>query len=260
MWEIPDNVVRFADIHTHLIPGLDDGATSLLETLEMLRHAYDRGTRAMVATPHMFASFGNTEPLPVYDTFVSMVKRLQKLSNGNGNEFLREMALYLGSENFVSPEFLEALKNRDVLSLNGSRYLLVEFPPFLPFDAARSAVDKILEIGLIPVLAHVERYSFLKRKPLRLLEFKRKGCVVQVNAESVVDAKGRGIAKAMMPLIENRWVDVVASDGHDVHFRPPDLQRAYETLVGVDSESAVAAWMWDNPARILHDRALLPAQ
>ena len=55
--------MRFVDIHTHLIPELDDGAASLLETVEMLRYSFDRGTRAMVATPHMFASFGNTETI-----------------------------------------------------------------------------------------------------------------------------------------------------------------------------------------------------
>ena len=249
--------MRFVDIHTHLIPEIDDGAASLLETLEMLRYAYDRGTRAMVATPHMFAAFGNVQPLPVYDAYVSMVKRLKKLSNGNDNGFLREMALYLGSENFISPEFLEALKNRDVLTLNGSRYLLVEFPPYFPFKAAESAIDKVLETGLIPVLAHVERYSFLGRKPGRLAGLKMKGCIVQVNSDSIVDLRGRGIAKSISHLFENRLVDIVASDGHDVHSRPPSLDAAFGTLMAAYPQAAVAAWMWENPARILHDRHLV---
>ena len=160
--------VRFVDIHSHLIPEIDDGAASLLESLEMLRFAYERGTRAMVATPHMFASFGNSDPLAVYDTYVSTVRRLERLANSDENAFSKEMALYLGSENFVSPEFLEALKDRNVLTLNGSRYLLVEFPPYLPFETAASAIDRVLEVGLTPVLAHVERYSFLEGKPRRL--------------------------------------------------------------------------------------------
>jgi len=248
--------VRFVDLHTHLIPHLDDGAASILETLEMLRYAFDRGSRAMVATPHMFASFGNTDPLVVYDTYVSMVRRLERLGNGFENEFLREMSLYLGSENFVSPEFLEALKKRDVLTLNGSRYLLVEFPPYLPFETADSAIDRILEVGLIPVLAHVERYSFLDHKPGRLGAFKNKGCVIQVNAESIVDLKGRGIARSIAPLFEKHLVDIVASDGHDVHSRPPNLDAAFGTLSAVYPDSTVAAWMWENPARILHDRSL----
>lgn len=252
--------MRFVDIHTHLIPELDDGSTSLFETIEMLRYAYDRGTRAMVATPHVFHSFGNKEPVPIYDAFVSMVRRLQRLGAGNENEFIREFALYLGSENLVSPEFLEYLERREVLTLNGSRYLLIEFPPFLSAEAAESAVEKVLEVGLIPVLAHVERYGFLLRKPRRLAELKQKGCVVQVNADSVVDTRGRAVARPVMPLFENRLVDLISSDGHDVHSRPPDLEQAYESLSSVFPEASVAAWMWENPARILHDREILPAQ
>ena len=250
--------MRFIDLHTHLVPEIDDGAASLLESLEMLRYAYDRGTRAMVATPHMFASFGNTNPLEVYDSYVSMVKRLERLGSGNDNEFLKEMALYLGSENFVSPEFLEALEGRNVLTINGSRYLLVEFPPYLPFETADAATDKILEVGLIPVLAHVERYSFLERKPGRLARFKKKGCVVQVNAESIVDLKGRGVSRAIAPFFDSHLIDIVASDGHDVHSRPPNLDAAFGTLRTAYSEPSVAAWMWENPARILHDRPLIP--
>ena len=250
--------MRFVDIHTHLVPEVDDGAASLLETLEMLRFAYDRGTRAMVATPHMFASFGNTDALRVYDSFVSMCKRLERLANGNENEFIKEMALYLGSENFVSPEFLEALKGRNVLTLNGSRYLLVEFPPYMPFETALSAIDRVLEVGLIPVLAHVERYSFLNLKPGRLGAFKNKGCIVQVNAESIVDLKGRGVAKTVAPYFEGRLVDIVASDGHDVHSRPPNLDAAFGTLFATYPEASVVTWMWENPARILHDRPIVP--
>ena len=251
--------MRFVDIHSHLMPGLDDGATTLFETMEMMRYAYDRGTRAMVATPHMFASFGNTEPLPVYDAYVAMVKRLERVGTGSENEFVREMAIYLGSENFVSPEFLQALKNRDVLTMNGSRYLLIEFSPYLPFDTAESAVDRVLEVGLIPVLAHVERYSFVDGRIGRLAVLKNKGCVVQVNAESIVDLKGRGVSRSIRPLFDSQMVDIVASDGHDVHSRPPSLDAAYGTLLNTYPQTAVAAWMWENPARILHDREIMPA-
>jgi len=255
--EAPGDAMQFVDIHTHLIPGLDDGPASLDETLEMLRHAYDRGTRAMVATPHMFAWFGNSEPRLVQDAYSSMVESLQQVAKGNEGEFLREMNLYLGAENFISPEFLAALEKGDVLTLNGSRYLLVEFPPHLPFGAADSAVERMLESGLIPVLAHVERYGFVYRRSGRLASLKKKGCVVQVNAESIVDLRGRGVAKALMPLFESRWVDIVASDGHDVHSRLPTLAAAYETLAARYPETAVAAWMWQNPARILRDRPIL---
>lgn len=252
--------MRFVDVHTHIIPDLDDGSTSLFESIEMLRFAYDRGSRAMVATPHVFHSFGNAGPLPIYDAFVSMAKRLNRLGQSVENQFLREMALYLGSENMVSPDFLDFLRRREVLTINGSRYLLIEFPLSMSAPEAESAVDEVLRVGLIPVLAHVERYPLFYRNPHTLAEFRQEGCVVQVNADSVVGARRRTVSKTVSPLFENRLVDLVASDGHDVHDRTPDLETAFRVLSGQFPETAIAAWLWENPARILHDRELIPAQ
>lgn len=250
--------MRFVDLHCHLIPGIDDGATSLVEALDMLRYAHDHGTRAMVASPHTFhSSFGNEHPLPVHDAYSRFVQRLRLLSDNQDSGFLREMAVYLGAENFVSAEFFEALGRREVLTLNGSRYLLVEFPPFLAFDAVDSAVEKILESGLIPVLAHVERYGFFDRNLERLAVLRKRGCVAQINAESVVDLKRRGIARAIRPILDAGLVDVVASDCHDVHFRPPDLAEASRVLLESFPKDAVAAWFWDNPARVLRDERIL---
>jgi protein-tyrosine phosphatase len=252
--------MRFIDVHTHIIPDLDDGSTSLFETIEMLRFAYDRGSRAMVATPHVFHSFGNTGPLPIYDAFVSMVKRLNRLGRSVENQFLQEMALYLGSENMVSPVFLDFLRRREVLTINGSRYLLIEFPTSVSAPAAASAVDVVLGVGLIPVLAHAERYPLFSRDPHTLAEFRQEGCIVQVNADSVVGSRRHTLSKTVLPLFENRLVDLVASDGHDAHDRTPDLETAFETLSRQFPETAISAWLWENPARILHDRELIPAQ
>lgn len=250
--------MRYIDLHSHLIPKVDDGATSLFETLEMLRYAYEHGTRGIVASPHTFhTSFGNEQPLQVHDAYARMVQRLHRLSQTPDHGFLREIPIYLGSENFVSPEFVAALKRRDVLTLNGSRYLMIEFPPYLPFETAESALAEIFYLGLVPVIAHVERYSFFERNLNRVASLKHIGCVIQVNAEAIVDLKGRGIARAMRPILDAGLVDIVASDGHDVHSRPPDLEAAHQVLAAEFQESFVAAWLWENPARVLHDRPLV---
>ena len=252
--------MRYVDLHCHLIPEIDDGATSLLETIEMLRYAHDHGTRGIVASPHTFHSFyKNDHPLAVHDAYAHMVKRLHRLGQNYDYGFLKEMAIYLGSENFVSPEFLAALKRRDVLTLNGSRYLLIEFPPYLPFETVESALAEIFYLDLVPVIAHVERYGFFERNLSRIASLKQIGCVIQVNAEAIVDLKGRGVARVMRPVLEAGLVDIVASDGHDVHSRPPDLAEAHEVLSAEFSDVTVAAWLWDNPARILHDREIITA-
>lgn len=261
--------MRFVDIHCHLIPDLDDGSCSLFETIEMLRMAHDRGTRAIVATPHAFLPpFLNDDPLRLHDAYAAMVRRLGRLGRNGEHGFLKEMALFLGAENCVSPEFLHALKERAVFTLNGGRYILIEFPPYLAFETAEVAVGRVLDVNLIPVLAHAERYDFFERRPERLASLRERGCVVQINAASIVDGSGnddglkgrraRSKSGHALMLCEHGLVDIVASDSHDAHERSPDLAAAYRVLSERFPEKAVVNWMWENPARILANRELVP--
>lgn len=265
--------MRFVDIHCHLIPDIDDGSCSLFETIEMLRMAHDKGTRAMVATPHAFLPpFINDDPLRVHDAYAAMIRRLNRLGGNGEHDFLQEMALYLGAENCVSPEFLRALKERAVFTLNGGKYILLEFPPYLAFETAEIAVARVLESGLVPVLAHVERYDFFERQPARLGVLREQGCVTQINASSIVGTNGFGNSNGRkrdkkksrngssysLTLVELGLIDIIASDSHDVHERPPDLDAAYRVLAERFPEKAVRNWMWENPARILGNRELVP--
>jgi len=223
----------------------------------------------MVATPHAFLPpFINDDPLEVHDAYAAMIRRLNRLGRNGENDFLQEMALYLGAENCVSPEFLNALGQRAIFTINGGRYILLEFPPYLAFETAEMAVARVLESGLVPVLAHVERYDFFKRYPERLASLREQGCVVQVNTASVVDADSQGVrsltrsakSKSSYPLylVENGLVDILASDSHDAHERAPDMEAAYRVMAERFPEKAVGNWMWENPARILANRELVP--
>ena len=250
--------MRFVDLHSHLLPGLDDGATSLRETLEILRYAYQRRTRGIVATPHVFQPrFDTPGPVELHDSFARLTTELKELAEEPENDFLEEMAIYLGSENLVSPEFVAALQNREVVALNGSRYLMVEFPPFLAYTFIESAIDQILAVELIPVLAHVERYEFFHRRPGRLGNLRQRGCVIQVNAESLEEGRLGEESRLALSLARRGHLDVIASDGHDVGARPPDMQGAYERLSGDFSEESLHTWMWENPVRILGNRELV---
>lgn len=252
--------MRFVDLHSHILPGLDDGAASRQETVEMLRFAYQRRTRGIVATPHAFQPMFNTPgPVELHDAFAGVMKHLRELSTEPEYSFLEEMAIYLGSENLVSPEFLDALVNREVVAMNGSRYLLVEFPPFLAYPLVESAIDQILAVELIPILAHVERYEFFHRRPTRLGNLRLKGCVIQINAESLEEGRLGEEARLALSLARRGLLDVIGSDAHDVAARPPDMQAAFERLSKGFSEESLRTWMWENPVRILGNRDLVSA-
>lgn len=249
--------MRFIDLHCHLLPGIDDGSSSIVETVEMLRIAHQRGTRGIVATPHAFQPmFAFHSSAALCGAFSRMIEELNDLSQYSGHSFLREMSLYLGSENLVSSEFLQALENREVLTLNGSRYILVEFPRFLSYHIVESALEKISNADLIPVLGHVERYEFFVDRPGRLAKLRQQGCVIQVNASSLRPGSKGADDKLALSVAKLGLLDVIASDGHDLEARPPDLQAVFERLSGEFSEENLRAWLWENPSRILASQEL----
>jgi len=250
--------MQFIDIHCHLLPDLDDGSASILETVEMLRIAHRRGTRGIVATPHAFQPiFTPHSSVALCGAFSRMTEELSDLSHYAKHSFLKEMAVYLGSENLVSPKFLDALENRQILTVNGSRYLLVEFPRFVSYHVVESALEQILKAELIPILAHVERYEFFLDHPGRLARLRQKGCVIQVNASSLQQGSPGVEAKLALSVARLGLLDVIASDAHDRAMRPPDLQTVFEHLSSEFSEESLEAWLRENPARILANQDLV---
>ncbi len=250
--------MNFVDIHSHILPKIDDGPPSLDIVLQMLRLAYRTGTRAMVATPHMFLPpFNNNDLAEIKHAFAETVQELGRWQSEPGWSFLRDMSLYLGAENYLSPEFLEALEHGRVLSVNQSFYLLVEFSEFLSFEMLISAVERILATGRVPILAHVERYPPFRESPRMLEHLCEMGCVAQLNGASVLRTKGRAQRKIALSFLRQGLVQVIASDAHEHRIRTPVLDQVFAALKKTFSEPDVIAWMFENPRRILANQSLI---
>ncbi|MDA2937878.1 hypothetical protein MYX75_06410 [Acidobacteria bacterium AH-259-A15] len=247
--------MNFVDIHTHVLPGVDDGAASIDETIAMLRMAYDGGTRKIVATPHMFFDlFKNNDFVEIRDRFDQLTSDLN--SYQDTFPFLKAIEVYPGAENYASPEFLEALGQGCVLTLNGSRYLLVEFSPMLPFSQIENVIQRVFAAGYTPVIAHSERYAAIQEDPMRMVRFWEMGCVTQVNADSLLGGWGSRATKCAKALLEEGLVNVIASDGHRVRWRPPVLEGVFGKLESEYAGEDVAAWMVENPQGILANESL----
>lgn len=240
----------FVDLHVHLLPGVDDGPATLEETVRLLAAAHAAGTRCLVATPHMFSPlFGNQDPGAIRRVFEECVEALARLARQPELEFLAELDLRLGAENALSPELLEAVEAGTALALAGSRYLLVELSPFLSVDTAVYGAERILARGLVPLIAHVERYPQLSGPELdRLLQL---GCVAQINAGSLTGEGGRRLGKACLELLRTERARVVASDGHGADFRPPDLRPARDLVAAKLGRERALDCLHDAPARLL---------
>ena len=248
--------MHFTDIHTHIIPGIDDGSTDIDETIAMLSIACEGGTRKITATPHMFLDlFANNDLVEVRDRFNELKANLE--SHRDQFSFLKDIKVYLGAENYASPEFMEALDQGCVLTLNASHYLLIEFSPLLPFSQIQTVIQRVFLAGYTPIFAHPERCAAIQEEPVRMTEFWERGCVTQVNSDSLLRTPGsRKTAKCAEKLMREGLVDVIASDAHRPRWRPPNLGRIFRQLENRYAEEDLRAWMWENASAILSNQYL----
>jgi protein-tyrosine phosphatase len=190
------------DVHSHLLPLVDDGSDSEELSLYLLKQAGLFGVTDMILTPHYKEGF-KTSPEELKEIFSKF--------NQKKNEQGINVNLYLGNEIHYGKNTRKHLKDCSVLTLNGTKYVLVEFDYFKPIDATE-VVYALIYDGFIPIVAHVERYVYISISDV--LEIKSMGGLIQVNAGSLVgDVKGR-LKRRVKKLIKLSLVDFIASDAH----------------------------------------------
>lgn len=238
------------DIHAHILPGMDDGAEDLQDALEMAKIAVENGITTMVATPHC--------NLPgVYDNyldknFVDTYKRVCSALEAN------EIPLNLlpGMEVFATPDLPELLESGKLLPINGSKYLLVEFPFEEELQYVENILEGILKAGLYPVIAHAERYECIQKNLYILEKWKSRGVLVQVNKGSLVGRFGKPSYSAAHSMMQKRQVDVIASDCHSPNYRTPVMMDVYEKLQRHYPRAYLELLFNENPRRICSNQEI----
>ena len=236
----------FTDMHAHFLPAVDDGASSQNEALAMLRSAAACGTDAIVATPHLFHP-ERSEP----GLTLTQIKAVYRTIKQRAAAEHLDIRLYLGAEVFLFADSVKQVLNGDILTLNGTRNLLVEFD----FDERSGSIlqyaQQLLTAGYTPVIAHAERYTAIKRDAELAEELSDLGCMIQVNKGSIFGDFGRAAMVTAFELLERECADVVASDAHDVKRRAPDLGKAYLKLSDVCDAAYLTELFRQNPNRLL---------
>lgn len=214
--------VRFTDIHTHILPGVDDGAKEMDDACELLRLAWENGTGTVFLTPHYRGVFRKNKPEQLRQNFETLYQRVKKE--------LPEMKLYLGTEvhyEFDAPEKLE--QNR-ILTMCDSRYVLLEFSSKTYRSQIQNGVSEILRYGYLPIIAHAERYDFLRKNMALVDELVSAGALIQLNADSVMGKQGFAVKRFCNALLKKRQAHFIASDAHDSVERPPLLRACWERV------------------------------
>ena len=194
------------DIHNHILPGVDDGAATMAETVQMLSLAVREGITAVIATPHYHPGRGTAG--------ISKTEQvLLKVQEAVLQEGL-PVTIYPGNEIFYHDDMVENLENKKIMTMNGTEYILTEFYPKQPYGVIRQGLLRALSDGYIPIVAHAERYAELLRHPDYVEELIEMGCYIQLNAASVMGDYGMKTKSFCKRLLKDEMVHLVATDAH----------------------------------------------
>lgn len=235
------------DIHTHILPGIDDGSQHLEESLEMARIAVSEGITTLIATPH----HANGRYTNEADSVTSNVRAL--------SEALQAASIPLnivpGQEVRVYKDLLEDLESGKLLTLNRSQYLLIEFPSSrIPTNIAELIHELRLQ-GITPIIAHPERNAEIADQPNRLYELIQLGALSQLTSHSLIGQFGSKIQKLSMQLCEHNLVHFLSSDAHNLEHRPFKLQEAHQVILKTQDDK-YSDYFVDNAQLLLDNRRI----
>lgn len=207
------------DIHSHILPGLDDGAATIEETAAMLALAHDSGTLTIAATPH-------ADPQYLYEPErVALLLEEARSVAPDGLRLVSGCDFHLSFDNVES-----ALKSPHTYALNGKSYLLMELSDMVIFPNTGELWGRLENAGLRIVLTHPERNPLLRQRIGLIREWVEQGRLMQVTAQSLTGHFGSKAAEFARQLLNEGLVHFVASDAHDVRGRPPRMDLAFEWI------------------------------
>lgn len=239
------------DIHTHVIPGVDDGSQSMQESLELLALAAESGVHTLVATPHCnipgeFANYAGQALSAQFD-------RLERARAQAGIP----VRLCRGMEIFATPDLPDLLRDGRVWTLNGTRYFLMEFSftedPFFCLDVLRRCRD----LGFWPIIAHPERYYFVQDDPDLAFSWCIEGFGLQLNKGSLLGRFGPEPQRCAHLLMQHGLAACVASDAHGPNQRSTYMKEIQDYLMDQYGTDYCRLLLEENPARILSGKELL---
>lgn len=193
------------DLHSHLLPGIDDGAKDIERSIELVLSLKEMGYKKLITTPHVSDMFLNSSST-ILEGYSSLKRELKKREI--------EIEIEVAAEYYADDNFEKLLSKKDVLTFGKEKYLLFELSYFTPPQDLESLVYDIKLAGYRPVLAHPERYVYLHNNIEEYKAIKAMGVLFQINLNSIVNYYSTEVTEAVKELIVNGMVDFIGSDTH----------------------------------------------
>lgn len=227
------------DLHSHLLPNVDDGSRSIERSVEVLTRLQADGVTGLCLTPHMLASQAVHGAPPAHDRAFAEL----------GLAAPSAVTLYRGAEIMLDRPLDARVADDRRVTLNGSRYVLVEFQRLVAGQTVDHALALVVAIGLVPVLAHPERYRCCSLEAVR--RWKATGALMQVDGPTLISSRPRGIRARQ--LVEHGLADIAAGDNHG---DDRSLRVARDILDDHDGAIQAKLLLEENPRAILEDRTM----
>jgi protein-tyrosine phosphatase len=233
------------DLHTHILPGVDDGASDLSVSLEMARMAVDDGIQVMACTPHFMPGMYDNQSTDIRNRVADFQQRLQ-----DANIPLQVVA---GADAHIRPDFLDCLRDGRILRLNDSRYVLFEPPHNIAPKRLDELLFNIVASGYVPVLTHPERLKWIENLFSVFEDLSRMGVWMQITAGSLTGRFGSRPKYWAEKMLAQGMVHILATDAHNTTSRPPLMSEALNiarAAVGMDEANNLVLV---RPVNILDD-------
>lgn len=235
------------DVHSHILPGLDDGSSSMEETIRMLEIASKWNIRHIVASSH-----GNLYDYDIeqyIESFNTLKKEIaeRKLS----------IKIYPGMEIYLDENVPQLLKEKKLIPINNTNYLLVEVPFEATKEDALKMITQVKEMGYRLILAHPERYDFIQNEPSIAWRIVSKGCTLQINCGSLIGEFGENVRITAEQLADMGLVHIVGTDAHDKDVRSYYLGKLLHDMKEKYSDEEIHLWFSENPSRVLKGMELI---
>ena len=230
------------DIHTHILPSIDDGSRNVEETMRMINEAYMAGFTDIITTSHYIEGHSDFNK-----------KDRQKLIDGLQSVMTRNITLHNGAEAYIMPKLVDYYKQGIIPTLANSRYVLFEFPLNSEIVYARDVINGLLNNDYVPIIAHPERYKFMQRNIKKADELIEMGALLQCNYGSFIGKYGMDAQKVAIKLLKSDKITFLGTDAHrseSMYTKVEDVVKRIEKTVGIEK---VEDMTLNNPRKIINN-------
>ncbi len=248
-YESEEIMFEIMDLHNHGLFGLDDGAKSYEMMCDIIKTSYNCGVRTICFTPHSQDLSGKVLDIGRTLEVFEMAKEYSK------KEY-PDLELYLGSELLYHYECVDAIARNEVLTMGGSRYVLVDFLITPDARSIRIGTERLLNSGYRPIIAHIERYSCFYGKLDLVRELIRSGAIIQINTMGLLEGALSRTRRWCLKLVSNGLVDIISSDAHNTESRNSDMSEVLALVRSKFGDSIAKRLFLDNGKKILNNENL----